>query len=169
MQIQMKGQSTLEELHALANTVRRVYNLMRFTTDQLHTGSGITAPKRTLLMDIHRYGPRTVPVLAASRCISRQIIQAQVNELKQAGYLESRPNPEHKRSKLIALTRAGQAQVARMIEAENAFLQKLDWLPERPVLQDCREVLESICERLLEFESKELAGSGAALLERTGS
>lgn len=159
----------MEELHALANTVRRVYNLMRFTTDRLHARTGITAPKRTLLMDLHRYGPRTVPALAASRCISRQIIQAQVNELKQAGYLESRPNPEHKRSKLIALTRSGQAQVDAMIEVENAFLRELDWLPERRVLQDCREVLESICERLIEFECKESAGGDRALAERSGS
>jgi DNA-binding MarR family transcriptional regulator len=169
IQVRMKGPSSLEELHALANTVRRVYNLMRFTTDQIHAGTGITAPKRTLLMDLHRYGPRTVPALAASRCISRQIIQTQVNELKRADYLESRPNPEHKRSKLIALTPSGQAQVASMIEAENAFLQELDWLPERPVLQDCREVLESICERLIEFEGKEPAGGDRAFVERSGS
>lgn len=165
----MKGDRTLEELHALANTVRRVYNLMRFTTDRLHAQTGITAPKRTLVMDLHRYGPRTVPALAASRCISRQIIQAQVNELKQAGYLESRPNPEHKRSKLIALTPFGQAQVDAMMETENAFLQELDWLPERPVLQDCREVLESICERLIESERKEPAAGDHALAERSGS
>lgn len=165
----MKEEGSLEELHALANTVRRVYNLMRFTTDQLHAETGITAPKRTLLMDLHRYGPRTVPALAAARCISRQIIQAQVNELKQADFLESHPNPEHKRSKLIALTPSGQAQVAAMIGAENAFLQELDWLPERGVLQDCREVLESICDRLIEFEGTGSAGSDRASVERSGS
>ena len=165
----MKEPTSLEELHALANTVRRVYNLMRFTTDQLHAGKGITAPKRTLLMDLHRYGPQTVPALAASRCISRQIIQAQVNELKQAGYLESRSNPEHKRSKLIALTQSGQALVDSMIEVEDAFLKELDWLPEREELKDCRGVLESICERLIGFESKAKADGGLSAVERSVS
>ena len=165
----MKGQSSLEELHALANTVRRVYNLMRFTTDQLHAETGITAPKRTLLMDLHRYGPQTVPALAASRCISRQIIQAQVNELKKAGYLESRSNPEHKRSKLIALTQSGQELVDAMVEVEDAFLKQLDWLPERQALKDCRGVLESICEKLIGYESKAKPESGLSFTERHGS
>jgi len=165
----MKGSKTLKELHALANTVRRVYNLMRYTTDQLHAGSGITAPKRTLLMDLERYGPQTVPALAESRRISRQIIQTQVNELKAAGYLESRPNPEHKRSKRIALTAAGREQVDRMLATENAFLETLDWLPEDAALAECREVLESICEGLIgdptELENR---GSSSAKQEEAG-
>ena len=164
----MKGQSSLEELHALANTVRRVYNLMRFTTDQLHTGTGITAPKRTLLMDLHRYGAQTVPALAASRRISRQIIQAQVNEPKKAGYLESRANVEHKRSKLIALTLSGQARVDAMIEVADAFLKELDWLPERQALKDCRRASESICENLIGLESKAKPDIGLSEKERLG-
>jgi len=144
----MTNATTLEELHALANTVRRVYNLLRHTTDQLHAETGITAPKRTLMMDLKRHGPQTVPALAAARCISRQIIQTQVNELKQAGYVQATPNPEHKRSKLIALTAAGQRQIAAMIAVENAFIEELGWLPDRASLHACREVLESICARL---------------------
>ncbi|MGB0743063.1 MAG: MarR family winged helix-turn-helix transcriptional regulator [Opitutales bacterium] len=146
----MREASSLEELHALANTVRRVYNLLRHTTDQLHAETGITAPKRTLLMDLHRYGPQTVPALAGARCISRQIIQTQVNDLKKAGLLKPKSNPEHRRSKLIALTKSGQRTVNAMIEVENTFLKELGWLPERKDLHQCREVLESIYQRLSE-------------------
>ena len=95
--------NSARDLHGLANSVRRTYNVLRHTTDQLHEKTGITAPKRTLLMDL-RHGPQTVPALAATRFISRQIIQTQVNELKGRSRLEN--NPEHKRSMLIALTEA---------------------------------------------------------------
>ena len=144
----MAQQVKLEELHALANSVRRAYNRLRHSTDVLHAETGISAPKRTLLMDLQRYGPQPVPSLAAARCISRQIIQTQVNELTRAGYTEARKNPEHKRSSLIALTRSGQAFVQEMIERENAFIQQLGWLPEAEALQNCRQVLDSISEKL---------------------
>jgi len=144
----MKTEIPHEELHALANSIRRVYNRMRHTTDQIHEATGITAPKRTLLMDLHRYGPQTVPALASARFISRQIIQTQVNELKKAGYLRAEKNPEHKRSVLIVLTAAGQALVETMIESENDFIEQLGWLPDVKDLSTCRQVLDSIYDRL---------------------
>lgn len=135
-------------MHALANSVRRVYNRMRHTTDVLHEGLGVSAPKRTLLMDLHRYGPQTVPQLAAERFISRQIIQTQVNELRQAGYLKAKVNPGHKRSSLIALTASGGKLVRKMIATENAYIEKVGWLPAAKDLATCVEVLDEIYERL---------------------
>ncbi len=144
----MAKSSTLEQMHVLVNSVRRTYNRLRHTTDRIHENLGISAPKRTLLMDLYRMGPQTVPVLAASRYISRQIIQTQVNELKKEGYVEARANPEHKRSLLIALTAAGQDTVRQMVAAENAFLQELDWLPEDGDLKSCIQLLDAIHEQL---------------------
>lgn len=144
----MTESSKLEEMHALANSVRRVYNRLRHSTDQLHAETGISAPKRTLLMDLQRYGPQTVPALAAARFISRQIIQTQVNELTELGYTEARDNPEHKRSSLIALTARGGKLVREMTERENAFIQQIGWLPDAQELQICRQVLDAIDDKL---------------------
>jgi len=138
----------LERMHVLANSVRRTYNSLRHTTDLIHESLGISAPKRTLLLDLQREGPQTVPALAASRYISRQIIQTQVNELKKGGYVEARSNPEHKRSLLIALTTKGEATVAAMIQAEDAYIRKLGWLPEADQLESAIELLDSIYERI---------------------
>jgi hypothetical protein len=55
-----------------------------------------------------------------------------------------------------------------MIEVEDAFLKELDWLPERQALKDCREVLESICEKLIGFESKAKPDIGISAKERLG-
>lgn len=144
----MAEESNLEEMHALANSVRRVYNRLRHSTDVLHGETGVSAPKRTLLMDLQRYGAQTVPALAASRFISRQIIQTQVNELTQAGYTEARENPEHKRSSLIALTASGRKFVQEMVARENAFIEQVGWFPEAEALANCRQVLDEIYDKL---------------------
>ena len=148
----MEKDEKLEQMHVLANSVRRTYNSLRHTTDQIHAELGISAPKRTLLMDLYREGSNTVPALAASRYISRQIIQTQVNDLKQAGLVTSKSNPEHQRSKLIALTAKGQKTVQRMIDAENAFIKKLGWLPQADELKASIQLLDSIHERLDQME-----------------
>jgi DNA-binding MarR family transcriptional regulator len=144
----MPETASLDDLHMLANSIRRSYNRLRHTTDQIHAASGITAPKRTLMMDLNRDGPQTVPALASARFISRQIIQTQVNELKTEGYLKATPNPQHKRSVLIALTASGKAMVKKMIQAENVFIKKLGWLPGAEELSTCQQVLDDIYERL---------------------
>lgn len=144
----MTKKTKLEQMHELANSVRRTYNCLRHTTDRIHEGVGVSAPKRTLLMDLYRIGPQTVPALAASRYISRQIIQTQVNELKREGYLKSIENPEHKRSRLIALTKAGDQLVQSMIRAENAFIDSLGWLPDSRELSQSIRLLDEIYARL---------------------
>lgn len=150
----MATNTKLEQMHVFANSVRRTYNSLRHTTDRIHADLGISAPKRTLLMDLYREGPNTVPALAASRYISRQIIQTQVNELKRAGLVEAKPNPEHQRSKLIALTQKGQKTVRAMIDAENAFIRKLGWLPRADELEAGIHLLDAIHEQLDQSEGE---------------
>ncbi len=137
-----------DDLHALTNSIRRAYNRLRHTTDVIHAATGITAPKRTLMMDLHRNGPQTVPALASARFISRQIIQTQVNELKKEGYLRTTPNPKHKRSVRITLTPTGKAMVNKMMKAENAYMENLGWLPDADSVRTCQQVLDEIHERL---------------------
>jgi len=144
----MSNVNSLQEIHILANSIRRTYNRLRHTTDQIHDGLEMSAPKRTLLMDIDREGPQTVPMLASLRYVSRQIIQTQVNELLELGYLVSKDNPAHKRSYLIALTATGRSLVKRMQKAEIEYLQQLGWLPEADKLVTCLNVLDTIYEKL---------------------
>ncbi len=144
----MSSKNSLEEMHRLANSIRRTYNRLRHTTDQIHQDIELSAPKRTLLMDLERDGAQTVPALAATRYVSRQIIQTQVNELTKAGYLVAKPNPEHKRSSLIALTAQGRQLVKSMTAREDAFIEELGWLPEAKDLATCQAVLDAIYEKL---------------------
>lgn len=140
----MTKKSDLKQMHLLANSIRRTYNRLRFVTDQIHATANLSAPKRTLLLDLHRDGPRAVPGLATFRCVSRQITQTQINELMKSGYVQTEPNPAHKRSPLITLSKTGEKAVEEMIERESAFIKNLDWLPDPKALKCCQEVLDSI-------------------------
>jgi DNA-binding MarR family transcriptional regulator len=64
-------------------------------------------------------GPLTVPQIAKMRPTSRQRMQRLANELAAERLVEFIDNPTHRRSKLVRLTRKGQA---RYRELETRFL-----------------------------------------------
>jgi DNA-binding MarR family transcriptional regulator len=64
-------------------------------------------------------GPLTVPQIAEMRPTSRQRMQRLADELAAAGLVEFIANPKHRRSKLVRLTRKGNA---RYREDEARFL-----------------------------------------------
>jgi DNA-binding MarR family transcriptional regulator len=51
--------------------------------------------------------PPTVPQIGRSLGHPRQVIQRAVNKLEQEGYIEKRPNPDHKRAPLLTATTRG--------------------------------------------------------------
>ena len=67
-------------------------------------------------------GPSTVPALARARPVSRQHIQVLVNRLLELGLVETRKNPAHERSSLVALTRAGARRFETMHRSEGHAL-----------------------------------------------
>ena len=46
-----------------------------------------------------------------------------------------------------------------MIERENAFIQQVGWLPQAEALQNCRQVLDDISDKLLAMESNRASDS----------
>ena len=63
----------------------------------------------TLLQSLKLDGPRTVPQIARSRVLARPRIQVLVDKATERGFVWLRVNPEHKRSRIVALTRDGAA------------------------------------------------------------
>jgi DNA-binding MarR family transcriptional regulator len=61
-------------------------------------------------------GPLTVPQIAQMRPTSRQRMQRLADELEAEGLVEFIENPRHRRSKLVRLTRKGEARY-RQLEA----------------------------------------------------
>ena len=59
-------------------------------------------------------GPLTVPQIAEMRPTSRQRMQRLADELSAAGLVEFIDNPKHRRSKLVRLTRKGEARYEKL-------------------------------------------------------
>lgn len=61
-----------------------------------------------LLRSLKDEGPQTVPALARSRPVTRQHIQMLADAMAEDGLVAFKPNPAHKRSRLVTMTAKGE-------------------------------------------------------------
>ncbi len=91
--------------------------------------------------------PLTVAQVARRMGLARQGVQRIVNDLEQLRMVTLEPNPDHKRAPLIAISKKGQAAMAKINAAQSAWVNKLaDGLNERQLNQTLK-VLQSVRER----------------------
>lgn len=83
---------------------------------------GFTASHRAVMESLATGGPQTVPALARARPVARQHIQVMVNDLAAMALVETRANPAHRRSPLVALTAAGARRFETIRRAESDVL-----------------------------------------------
>ena len=88
-------------------------------------GSGLTVRMRAVLEILADGGPATVPDIAQRLEIKRQYVQLMINDTHAAGFTKAVANPRHQRSKLIALTEAGQSLIAQVMQREKELLQTI--------------------------------------------
>jgi DNA-binding MarR family transcriptional regulator len=79
---------------------------------------GLSVGMRAVLEILAEHGAATVPSIADRLDLARQGVQRHVNDLLALGHVESRPNPAHRRSVLIALTRTGAEVIDRIRDSE---------------------------------------------------
>ena len=75
---------------------------------------GMTVGMRAVLEVLVERGPATVPAIAERLDLARQGVQRHVDDLLTLGHVETRPNPAHRRSVLIAPTPRGVALFDRL-------------------------------------------------------
>jgi DNA-binding MarR family transcriptional regulator len=112
----------LADVEALADEVRLHYHALVRLAGALHGRLRVTPPMRAVLEFLQARGPAPVPGIARSRGVSRQHIQAIVNELLDEGLVELRDNPAHRRSCLVTLTAAGESTIAGIRATERTVL-----------------------------------------------
>lgn len=111
---------------AVAARVRRLFHQLRAVAEVITPPSeGLTASHRAVLESLATSGPQTVPALARARPVARQHIQVLVNDLLRMGFVETRANPAHKRSPLIALTPSGSRRFDAIRRAESRALETI--------------------------------------------
>ena len=105
--------------------IRRLFRAMAELADNYLRAHGLSAADRAVLEFLYPEEALSVPEIAARYQVSRQHIQVTVNALREDGFLESRPNPRHKRSPLFALTHVGQEAFRKIRVAESELLDQL--------------------------------------------
>jgi DNA-binding MarR family transcriptional regulator len=110
---------------AMTRDIRKLFHVLAAVGDALHADLGITASMRAVLESLARGGAQTVPQMARARPVTRQHIQAIVDQLLDAGLVALQPNPAHKRSSLVTLTGAGEAAFVMMSDREAVVLDQI--------------------------------------------
>jgi DNA-binding MarR family transcriptional regulator len=105
--------------------IRRLFRAMAQLADGYLQAHGLSAADRAVLEFLYPDAALSVPAIATRYQVSRQHIQVTVNALLEDGFLESRPNPRHKRSPLFALTHVGRELFRKIRAAESALLDQL--------------------------------------------
>jgi len=124
--------------------IRRLFRAMAQLADTYLQAHGLSAADRAVLEFLHPDAALSVPEIATRYQVSRQHIQVTVNALLDDGFLESRPNPRHKRSPLFALTRVGRELFTKIRAAESELLDQLFAdIPEEDV-ESTRRTLEAM-------------------------
>lgn len=113
------------DLAELLELIPAVFHRLSAATSLLHGDEGLTAGKRGVLISLARQGPTSVAALAHQRPVSRQFMHRLIDEMTTEGWVETRTNPDHKRSPLVALSRQGSSAVAKIVEVELEALTRL--------------------------------------------
>ena len=111
--------------YAITWLIRRLFRAMAQLADTYLQAHGLTAADRAVLEFLYPDAELPVPEIATRYQVSRQHIQVTVNALCEDGFLESRPNPRHKRSPLFALTHVGRELFTKIRTTESDVLDTL--------------------------------------------
>ncbi|MGF1594726.1 MAG: MarR family winged helix-turn-helix transcriptional regulator [Kiloniellaceae bacterium] len=104
--VDSKGEATAELMLEVAQCFFKIRALGQKAGFITGWGGGAFGFMRSLAL----LGPLTVPQIARMRPTSRQRMQRLANELAAEGLVEFVANPNHQRSKLVRLTRKGDAR-----------------------------------------------------------
>ncbi len=119
----LKEKNDSAALDALIEATSALHRRMRAVRDDVHRLERMPGGSRSIMRELERRGPQTVPQMARARPASRQHIQTLVNRLHQEGFIEFIPNPAHRRSHLVQLTEQGRKRVERMVAREDVVLE----------------------------------------------
>jgi DNA-binding MarR family transcriptional regulator len=92
--------------------------------------------------------PQPVAWLARSMGLNRQGVQRIVNEMREDGLVELRPNPHHRRAHLVALTKRGEDAFASARRLQAPWANALSKGLSAEELTQTRQILATLCERL---------------------
>lgn len=101
-------------VQAVVDETIALFRWLAWASEHIYGEDARGATRRWILRSLQRHGAQSVPALARGRAMRRQSVQPVIDALAADGLVELADNPAHKRSKLVALTREGDALATRM-------------------------------------------------------
>lgn len=128
--------------------------------DQLVAPLHLTSARWQVLGAVALAGkPLSAPQIAEAMGITRQGAQKQLNKLTEDGFIEQRGNPRHQRSSLYALTKTGERAFAEAMALEAVWAEELVVGLSLQELENARQTLAAVYERLNSTVPKKETGS----------
>jgi DNA-binding MarR family transcriptional regulator len=141
-------------------TTFRANGLLTAAGEELAAGEGLTAARWQVLGALATArAALTVPQIARRMGLTRQSVQATVNRLLGDELVEAEANPEHRRSPLIRLTKAGRARYRALERRQKVWLEAMAAGMSVKELETTARVLGELSDRI------EAAAAGASAAE----
>ena len=151
----MDDDASLALEHAAGRLIFEIFRLngrLLAAGDELVAPLGLTSARWQVLWAMAVAPvPQPVAHLARTMGLNRQGVQRIVNELVEAGTVELRDNPHHKRAKLVLFTTAGRQLYAAAEERRGPWLRTLSQGCSVERLDEALEVLRDLRDRLAEL------------------
>ena len=148
-----KASAVADLMLEVAQCFFRIRALGRKTGFITDWGGGTFGFMRSLAL----LGPLTVPQIAEMRPTSRQRMQRLANELAAEGLVEFVDNPKHRRSKLVRLTRKGEAHYreldARLLSIASTMGSASSEADVRRTIETVRQLSEDVQARAKRLSS----------------
>ena len=127
----------------------RANGLVLAAGHRLAEQEGLTAARWQVLGAVALAGrPLTVPQIARRMGLTRQAVQATVNQLHRDTLIETSDNPDHRRSPLINLTERGRQKYAALDWQQIAWINELSAGLKLSDLAAAARLLQDLSDRL---------------------
>ena len=114
-----------DDAYEITWLVRRLFRAMAQNSNERLAAFDISAADRAVLEFLYPDRSLTVPDIADRHAVSRQHVQATVNRLLEKDLVTAAPNPRHKKSVLLALTRPGRKLMTQVLKADKRLAGQL--------------------------------------------
>jgi len=134
--------------------VRPLYQASGRAVEHALEGTGVTVPLRALLELVLDRGSMTVPQIARDFGITRQSVQALVDNGASRGLIEFEDNPQHRRSRFVTATEQGRRTFAEVHRRELENLDRVTADLDADDLARCAHVLAVLTDRIRQLHDQ---------------
>lgn len=128
--------------------IRRLFRALSQKSNENLEAFGISSADRAVMEFLFPDHALSVPEIAEKYQVSRQHIQVTVNALLDKVYLQTKTNPRHKRSSLIALTTKGRQLFKAIIKKDETVVDELFSTLKKKDIQVTRDTLHTLLSEL---------------------